>query len=248
MLIGGLEPSSFVDFPGHVAAVVFCHGCDLRCGYCHNPGLVTRPCGDDAIPVADVLAFLERRRGQLGGVVVSGGEPTLQGDLVAFLQRLRDLGYAVKLDSNGLRPAVLAAAIEREVVDYIAMDLKDLPDAYDHLAGRPIDPEPITASIRLLIDAGIDHEFRTTVCAPRHDRERLARMAEVLRGGRRWILQAFTPGTTLDPWGAWLPPAPQLLADAAAYGNSIGLPTRTRMDTTAWPQPAMSSPATFPTG
>lgn len=225
LLIGGIEPCSLVDFPGRLAAVVFCHGCQLRCGYCHNPDLVTTACRRP-IPVEALWSLLERRRGQLGGVVLSGGEPTLQVDLEACLARCGELGYARKLDTNGLRPRRLARLLAAGLVDYVALDLKDLPEAYVRLAPAGGDgaqlARRIRASIAALLTAGVDHEVRTTVCAPGHDRPRLRAMADELRGIRRWMLQPFRPGRTLDPLCASVAPDPalreQVVADAARIG------------------------------
>lgn len=162
MQIGGFHPASFNNYPGRVAAVVFSQGCNFRCPYCHNAGLIDcdRPARFDE---QDILARLAKRRGKLAGVVISGGEPTLQKDLTSFCRRLSEMGYPVKIDTNGSRPAVLAELLAAGVVEYIAMDLKAPLPQYERLAGVPVDIEEICQSIALIIDSGIAHHFRTTV-------------------------------------------------------------------------------------
>jgi len=227
MIVGGLVPCSFVDYPGKLAAVVFTQGCNLCCGWCHNPDLVAGPTRG-AIDQAQVLAHLRRRRGQLAGVVVTGGEPCLQRGLPDFLRRVRELGYAIKLDSNGTRPAELAALIEEGLVDYCAMDLKDVPEDYGGSVGRTVDPSRIRAGMRVLIDSGIAYEFRTTAHAPRHDRARLLRMLDELRGARCWYLQRFRPGRLLDADGDHRPPETALLDAIVAAARERGLQSRWR--------------------
>lgn len=227
MLIGGLQACSFIDFPGQLAAVVFVQGCNLRCAYCHNPELVG-PRTRTAVPAEVVLELLLRRRGRLGGVVITGGEPTLQPGLPRFVQRVRDLGYRVKLDTNGTRPPVLADLLDAGLLDYVAMDLKDPPDGSAALLGRRVPSERISSSVDAIIGSGVDHEFRTTVCVPHHDRERLLAIGEHLRGARRWYLQPFRPGRTLAPDAGLRPPDPGELEAVAAELRARGLPCRCR--------------------
>jgi pyruvate formate lyase activating enzyme len=214
-VIAGLVPCSFIDYPGQLAAVVFTRGCNLRCFYCHNPSLVTsaeRSFWDED----RVLEFLARRRGRLGGVVVSGGEPTLYGGLAAFIGRVKQLGFQVKLDTNGTRPEVLRSLLAQGVLDYVAMDVKDVWSEYAATCGAREDPQRIAESLRLLITSGVAHEARTTVLLPYHDEARLARIARQLTGVRRWILQPFRLGATLAPCAKAAAPTTHQLSQAAA--------------------------------
>lgn len=221
--IGGLERCSFIDFPGHLCAVVFTLGCNLRCGYCHNPRLVEAR--EVAFDADEVLAFLSTRRELLGGVVVSGGEPTIHEDALAdFLARVRPLGFAIKLDTNGTRPRALARLIEAGLVDYVALDFKDLPEGYAGLCGFKGSPAVIERSLSILRGAGLPYELRTTVIAPRHGAERLRRMAGYLVSGERWFLQRYRPGTVLDPASGFTAPDMEALARTAErLGREFGL-------------------------
>ena len=197
LLIGGMERASFIDFPGMVSAVVFTRACNLRCGYCHNP-LLVRETERSFVGEEEVIAFLNDRRGLLGGVVVSGGEPTLQPEaLAAFLRRVRAMGFATKLDTNGTRPEVLARLIEESLVDYVALDFKDLPEGYAELCDMREEASVIASSLAILRRSGLAYELRTTVVLPRHDEARLTAMARQLQRGERWVLQRYRPGDVL---------------------------------------------------
>jgi len=222
MLIGGLQRTSFIDYPGMVSAVVFLHGCNLRCGYCHNPTLIEgKPV--ERLAQEELLAFLTSRRGQLEGVVITGGEPTLQPKLRGFIEAVRGLGFKVKLDTNGTNPDVLGELLEAKLLDYVAMDLKDLPEGYPELCGMRASPEVVRRSIRLIVDSEVDHEFRTTVVSPHHDKQRLFQMAEVIEGARHWVLQRFRPGRTLSPDAEFQAPDAAFLAQMATDVQSRGL-------------------------
>jgi pyruvate formate lyase activating enzyme len=159
--IGGLTPFTLSDFPGRAAAVVFAQGCNFRCPYCHNGALL--PDAPGRLPETEVLAWLDRRRGRLGGVVVSGGEPTLQADLPQFCAALKARGFAVKLDTNGSRPGVLRDLLRGGLLDYVAMDVKAPPASYHRLAGVPVVWTALAESIEVLAASRIPHHFRTTV-------------------------------------------------------------------------------------
>jgi pyruvate formate lyase activating enzyme len=161
MRIGGLTPFTLSDFPGRAAAVVFAQGCNFRCPYCHNAALL--PDAPGRLSEAEVLAWLAGRRGRLGGVVVSGGEPTVQADLPRFCAALKAQGFAVKLDTNGSRPGVLCDLLGGGLLDYVAMDVKAPPASYDRLAGVPVAWPALAESIELLASSGVPHHFRTTV-------------------------------------------------------------------------------------
>jgi len=162
MKIGGLIKFTLIDYPGRVAAVVFTQGCNFRCRYCHNPELVYPHLLQEPMPQEEVLSFLRHRQGTLEGVVVTGGEPTLQPDLLDFLTQVKSLGYFVKLDTNGARPDVLQEAIEKKLVDYIAMDLKAPLEKYALITGVSCDIATLQRSMQLIKDSGLAYEFRTT--------------------------------------------------------------------------------------
>jgi len=153
-----------------------------------------------------VLTFLERRRGLLDGVVISGGEPTLQPDLVAFAQAVREMGFVVKVDTNGSRPEVLNQLLAEELVDYLAMDVKGSPERYAEIVRRPVEMDVIKRSIEVIMNAGVDYEFRVTVLPRFHDEEEIARIGWLVTGARAVYLQNFRPGRTLDPSLAQEPP------------------------------------------
>ena len=200
MRIGGLNSFSLSDFPGHVAAVVFTQGCNFRCPYCHNGSLIPMdPPTSELIPLEEVFLFLEKRRTQLNGVVVSGGEPTLQPDLSLFFHRVRSMGYQIKLDTNGSRPEALAELLMEGLVDFIAMDIKAPFELYDRLTGVCAPKEQLEESIALIAQSGIDHEFRTTVVEPLLSESDLQAIQEMVPYGSRHRLQEFRPENALDP-------------------------------------------------
>ena len=162
MKIGGLIKFTLIDYPGYVAAIVFTQGCNFRCRYCHNPELVYPHLLQDSMPEEDVMAFLRRRQGTLEGVVVTGGEPTLQPDLLRFLADIKALGYLVKLDTNGSKPEVIKAAVEQKLVDYIAMDLKAPLEKYSLITGVEHEPHALQQSMDIIRQSGLPYEFRTT--------------------------------------------------------------------------------------
>lgn len=188
-MIGGLEPCSFIDFPGCLSAVVFLRGCNLRCPFCHNAALIKSD-GPRVMEGSEIIEFLASRRGRLDGVVFSGGEPTLQRGLPSLIEAARGLGFKIKLDTNGTRPELLSELLGDALLDYVALDLKDEPTAYARWLGMLEGPEVLLRSLDLIKASGVDHELRTTVVRPYHDEERLSRMARWAAGCRRWVLQS----------------------------------------------------------
>ena len=192
MNINGLQKLTLLDFPGRTACTVFLAGCDLRCPFCHNADLLDGS-AEVVMDDTDLLAFLEKRRGLLDGVAFTGGEPLLRRDLPALMEKIRALGYAVKLDTNGCHPDALAAVLDRGLVDYVAMDIKNSPDRYAATAGvAAVDMDKINESIALLMGRAPDYEFRTTVVAQLHDADSFRAIGPWLRGAKRYFLQAFT--------------------------------------------------------
>ena len=169
MIISGLQKMTLLDYPGKVACTVFLQGCNFRCPFCHNSDLLGSE-GPDQIPEETLLAFLKKRVGLLDAVCVTGGEPTLQKDLPQLLAKIKELGYLVKLDTNGNRPEVLKALVEAGLVDYVAMDIKNSPARYGETAGVPnMTLSHVEESIRYLLSGAVDFEFRTTVADELHD-------------------------------------------------------------------------------
>jgi pyruvate formate lyase activating enzyme len=163
MNVGGYQACSLCDFPAKVAAVVFLQGCNFRCPYCHNQGLLAMAVpADRLIPASSILEKLQLRRGVLDGVVISGGEPTLHTDLPEFISEIRGMGFAVKLDTNGSRPSVVEDLLDAGLLDYVAMDVKAPWPKYKILAGKDVPVDRLQASVRLLAASGVEHEFRTT--------------------------------------------------------------------------------------
>lgn len=197
MKIGGLQRVSLIEYPGKIGAVIFTQGCNFRCAYCHNPELVDPGRYGPVIPESEVLAFLNKRRGKLEAVTVTGGEPTLQPDLESFLQACRKIGYLIKLDTNGSNPDVLERVIRQRLADYLAMDVKGPLARYRQIASANVDAPKIERSIALIATSGIPYEFRTTVVRSQLDLEDLISVATLVRHARRYVLQPFIPGKTL---------------------------------------------------
>jgi pyruvate formate lyase activating enzyme len=200
MYLGGLQKSSLVDYPGKLSSVIFFSGCNFDCPFCHNPELAR---GSTACPAdlstSKICHFLEQRQGFLDGVVISGGEPTLQNDLEDFCKKIKELGFPVKLDTNGSRPKVLEKLIDEKLVDYIAMDLKTDPVLYKSYIKPGCGPDPILASIRILIESGIDYEFRTTCVKPMVTVETVENISHLIQGARLYALQRFRSRDVLHP-------------------------------------------------
>lgn len=197
--IGGVQKLSLVDYPGHVAAALFLAGCNMRCGYCHNPELVLPERLAPSIPVDEVMTFLKSRVGRLDGVVVSGGEPTVQEDLPELCRQIKALGYDVKLDTNGTHPDMVRQMINEGTIDFIAMDVKGPLEKYVEIAARPIDLEAIIENVRLMIDSGVGHEFRTTIVREQLQVDDFHSIGKLVCGAKRFALQHFRTGTTVSP-------------------------------------------------
>ena len=192
MIIHGLQKLTLVDYPGYMAAILFTGSCNFRCPFCHNGRLVLSAKDEPVVSQAEIFSFLEKRRGMLDGVVVTGGEPTLNKDLIPFLESIKALGYKVKLDTNGYRPDVLESALASGAVDYVAMDIKNSIDMYPATAGLCFfSPERIERSVDLLMAGNVEYEFRTTVVKEHHSEENFKRIGAWLRGAEKFFLQSF---------------------------------------------------------
>jgi pyruvate formate lyase activating enzyme len=198
MKIGGFQKVSLIDYPGMICATVFTQGCNFRCPYCHNPELVDPNLFGECQPEDAVISFLEKRRGKLDAVSITGGEPTLQQDLIDFVKRVRKLKYAVKLDTNGSHPEILQKMIEGGLVDYFAMDIKGPLKKYETLSQVKIDENLISESIGLIMASGVPYEFRTTVLKSRLSEQDLLKIGHFIKGATLYVLQEFVPSKTLD--------------------------------------------------
>ncbi len=207
MIIGGLEKLSLLDYPDHLAAIVFIQGCNFRCHFCYNPMLVLPQLGKDVeikkekgfspLSTEDLFLFLKERFGRLEGVVVTGGEPTIHPDLPEFIKKIKDIGYLVKLDTNGTNPEMLAGLIETKLIDYIAMDMKAPFAKYSKTVNVNLDWDNIEKSVKIIMKSGLPYEFRTTVVPGLLEKEDFHEMGKIIQKADKWYLQAFKSDTDL---------------------------------------------------
>lgn len=194
MKIHGLNKTTLLDYPGHVAATVFFGYCNFRCPFCHNGGLVLEPDSQPEIPEEEVLSFLAKRKGILTGVCITGGEPTLEPGLKDFAGRVKALGYLIKLDTNGYRPDVIKELVDEGLIDYIAMDIKNSMEKYAWTAGMNnsnMDTLKIERSIKYIMECGIDYEFRTTVVKEFHTVKDMDAIGQKIQGAKACFLQGY---------------------------------------------------------
>lgn len=190
MTFGGLQKNSLIDYPGKLSCVLFISGCNYYCPYCHNPDLAK---GTLSTPLSEknFFDFIHKRRGFLDAVVISGGEPTLYNDLFSLCGKIKQMGYPVKLDTNGSRPRIIKKLIDENLIDYIAMDIKTEPSRYSTWIQKNCNPTSILSSIRIIMDSGIDHEFRTTCIKPLIDEQVIGSISRHIKGAMRYALQKF---------------------------------------------------------
>jgi pyruvate formate lyase activating enzyme len=217
MIIGGIQKFSLLDYPDHLSAIVFTQGCNFRCQFCYNPMLVL-PLeegkikntssskiktgeeikeGDPRISEDAFFDFLKSRVGKLDAIVITGGEPTLQADLPAFIGKIRALGFKVKLDTNGTNPDMIKKLISAKLIDYMAMDLKSSLDKYEQATGVKVNLDNIKRSIKIIIESGLPYEFRTTVVPDLSDLDDIKEMAQLIKGADKWYIQRFKSDTDL---------------------------------------------------
>ena len=204
MQIKGLQKLTLLDYPGKVACIVFTKGCNFRCPFCHNASLVTHTQDAENLNEEEILEYLEKRKGILDGVVISGGEPLLHGDAVFQLMReIKSLGYLIKLDTNGYFPQRLKFAIENGLVDYVAMDIKNAPEKYAKTAGiASLDFDNIKKSIQIITESGVDYEFRTTVTRELHTPQDFEKIGILIKGAKRYYIQNFSDSGNLIAEGS----------------------------------------------
>jgi len=196
MIIGGFQKFSLLDYPDKIAAIVFTHGCNFRCPYCHNPELIHG--SSTQVPPDFIIDFLKTRTGKLDGVVITGGEPTIHKDLPEFIDQIKALGFLIKLDTNGTNPGMVEKLVQNKRLDYIAMDIKAPLEKYEEITNTNANTEDIKKSIALIKHSGIDHEFRTTIVKDQlvlSDFEQIGKLI----GNSRYYLQKFSPSKHLDP-------------------------------------------------
>lgn len=189
MIISGLVKTTLLDYPSHVAATIFLGGCNLRCPFCHNSSFLEHPM--EEYTLEELFAFLKKRQGILDGVCISGGEPTLNPELPEFIKKIRDLGYLIKLDTNGTNPDMLEILMENYLLDYVAMDIKSSLDEYEKCCGCSVNLSAILRSISILLEGRIPYEFRTTVVKELHTDAAMKNMGQLLKGADQLFLQSF---------------------------------------------------------
>lgn len=208
MVIGGIEKMTLIDYPGHLAAIIFTEGCNFRCRFCYNPKLVlplidgetkntVEAKGQTREAEDGLFDFLKSRQNKLDGVVITGGEPTLHPDLPEFIKKIKALGFLVKLDTNGTNPVILDSLIKDRLIDYIAMDIKSDKNNYKRTVGVDFDFNKIEESVKIIINSGLPHEFRTTCVPEFHNNEIILNMAGIIKGAQKWYLQSFKSDTDL---------------------------------------------------
>lgn len=209
MKIYGLQKMTLLDYPGHLACTVFLGDCNMRCPFCHNYELATKQI-QPAMTQAYLMDFLKGRKGRLDGVAITGGEPCINNDLPTLLREIKTLGYKIKLDTNGTNPNMLRRLIDWNMVDYVAMDVKNSPEKYPITTGVSGFITPVRNSIDLLIHSGIDYEFRTTVVNELHTEEDFKAIGAIIHGAKRYALQVFTDRDTV-PYGNFHAPGKETL-------------------------------------
>lgn len=199
MQIGGLQKISLIDYPKKIATTIFVQGCPFRCHYCHNSELVLPSLFKSPLKEEEVLKFLKNKIGKIDGVVISGGEPTSQKDLISFIKKIKEMGFLIKLDTSGINPGVLKELLQLNLLDYIAMDLKAPLEKYSEVVGTCVDIKKIEESITLIMTSNIDYEFRSTILEDLHSIEDIKKMAKQIENAPLFVLQKFIPTHALNP-------------------------------------------------
>jgi len=222
MVIGGIQRFSLIDYPGKISAIIFTRGCNFRCPYCHNPELVDPNRYVDALEEEQLWEFLQRRQHKLDAVVITGGEPTLHDGLELFIEKIKTMGFLVKLDTNGSNPRVLKNLLSENLLDYVAMDIKAPLEKYSEVARIPVAVENIEESIMLIRESHVSHEFRTTIAKNILSEEDVVIIAKMLQGEKLYILQICVPTKVLDPHflGEFVPYTREELQNMAQLAQS----------------------------
>jgi len=211
MKIGGLQKLTLIDFPSRVACTVFLSGCNFRCPFCYSPELVLpeQIKNNPGISERNFFNFLKERKNLLEGVTICGGEPSCDKKLPDLIKKIKKMGFQVKLDTNGSNPEMLAKLIGKKLVDYVAMDVKAPPGAYEKATGVKTDLDKIKKSIDIIKNSDVDYEFRSTIVPGIHTRDDIIEMAKWISGAKRYYLQSFLPEKTIDPEFKKIKPYPR---------------------------------------
>ena len=202
MIISGLQKLTLLDYPGKVACTVFLSGCNFRCPFCHNALLVERPSEAENMSEEKFLSFLKKRVGILDGVCITGGEPLLRKDITEFALKIKALGFSVKIDTNGSRPDMIKELVDSGAVDKFAMDIKSSPEKYSLTAACDVNIDDIQRSVSLIMNSGVDYEFRTTVVNPIHTKYDFEEIGMLIKGAKAYFLQSFNDsGDLIDGEG-----------------------------------------------
>lgn len=189
MQILGFQKLTLLDYPGHVAATIFTGGCNFKCPFCQNARLVNYE--DDELDNEKIIDYLNNRKKYLDAVCITGGEPTIQKDLKGYIKKIKELGYLVKLDTNGTNPNLLKELIDEKLIDYVAMDIKNSKKKYSETSGTKVNIDNIEESIKLLMNGNIDYEFRTTIVKDYHENEDIIEISKWLKDSKKYVLQQF---------------------------------------------------------
>lgn len=199
MEFSGFVKSSLIDYPGKISAVLFTQGCNFACGFCHNPDLVPLKAENlRQYSEKEVLEFLASRKGKLEGVVITGGEPLIHREIEGFIREVKDMGYLVKLDTNGTNPEFLRKLIKKGLVDLVAMDIKNRPEKYSETTSTKVHNKTIAKSIKIIMSSNLPYEFRTTVLPHFHEISDFEEIGKMIKGAKCYAVQGFVPKNTLN--------------------------------------------------
>lgn len=198
--IGGLEKVSLLDYPEKISTIVFLYGCNLRCPFCHNPELVIHTLDKDhEVSQDELLKYLETRKGLIDAVVITGGEPLIYNDISSLIKKIKEMGFLIKLDTNGFFPKKLMELLNQKLLDYIAMDIKCSLENYSEFSGDKEAERKVTESIKIIMDSGVEYEFRTTFVKGIHTIEDGENITKLIPKAKKYYIQNFRIGKTIDP-------------------------------------------------
>ena len=197
MNIGGFQKTSLIDYPEKISSIIFTQGCNFRCGFCYNSSLVIPELFTKPIEEKKIFEFLKKRIDKIEGIVITGGEPTIHEDLSAFIKKIKEMNFLVKLDTNGSNPEMIKKLLKENLLDYIAMDIKAPLIKYEIVTGVKVDPEKIKESIKIIMNSSIEYEFRTTVVKSLLSEKDFEDIGKLVEGCKLYVLQSFMPTETV---------------------------------------------------